>query len=147
MKLHFSPVLPQDAEFLFQLNKELIDRYEDTSAIDYHRILMWVKKNIDHQIPFFHRVMADGELAGFYCLSPSQEKWELDSLFVLPKFQNQGIGTAVLEHCIGKCEGNLFLYVFRKNTGAFRLYERLGFRITKEVGTTRFIMEYEKQGC
>lgn len=144
--LTFSPALPEDAEVLFQLNKQLIDAYEDTRAIDYGKVLAWVKGNIERNLSFFNRVFWDGTLAGYYSLSPSEEKSELDSLFVLPEFQNRGIGTAILQKC-REDASPLFLYVFRKNTGAIRLYERMGFRITKEVGTTRYIMEHKNQDC
>lgn len=144
--LTFSPALPEDAEILFRLNQELIDAYEDISSIDYPKVLAWVRRNIEEHLPSFTRVYWDGKLAGFYSLSPSGGKWELDSLFVLPPFQNRGIGTAVLQKCQGEMSP-LFLYVFRKNTHAIRLYKKLGFRITKEVGRTRYIMEYENQGC
>ena len=37
---------------------------------------------------------------GFYSLRPSQSAWELDNLWVLPKFMHQGIGRALLAHAL-----------------------------------------------
>ena len=145
--LEFMPAGPEDLELLFQLNKQLIDTYEDTAAIDYDRVLTWVHKNLEQTLPHFTRVLWNEETAGFYALTPVEDKTELDSLFVLPPFQNRGIGTQILRRCMEMTQTPLFLYVFRRNTGAIGLYERLGFRITIEVGQTRYIMEYAKQGC
>ena len=145
--LEFMPAGPEDLELLFQLNKQLIDTYEDTAAIDYDRVLTWVHKNLEQTLPHFTRVLWNEETAGFYALTPVEDKTELDSLFVLSPFQNRGIGTQILRRCMEMTQTPLFLYVFRRNTDAIRLYERLGFRITKEVGQTRYIMEYAKQGC
>ena len=145
--LEFMPAGPEDLELLFQLNKQLIDTYEDTAAIDYDRVLTWVHKNLEQTLPHFTRVLWNEETAGFYALTPVEDKTELDSLFVLPPFQNRGIGTQILRRCTETTQTPLFLYVFRRNTSAIRLYERLGFRITIEVGKTRYIMEYAKQGC
>ena len=144
--LRFTPALPRDVQLLYTLNKELIDRYEDISSIDYDRVLAWVRNHIEQNIHAFSRVLHQEELVGFYCMLVSEEAAELDSLFVLPPFQNQGIGTAILEHCQHNAS-SLFLYVFRNNTGAIRLYQRCGFQISEEVGTTRLIMTWKNQGC
>lgn len=130
----------RDLPLLFSLNKTLIDSYEDTSKIDYERVLKWVEQNLTIQLPNFRRIIYDGRLAGFFCLA---EK-ELDSLFVLPEFRGKGIGTAVLRHCQEESV-ELMLYVFRNNIQAMALYKRMGFEITKEVGSTRYIMEWKKE--
>ena len=140
----FTPALPEDAEVLFSLNRDLIARYEDISAIDHERVLLWVRRNIERNIPHFSRILLDGELAGYFCLTEEDGTWELDSLFVLPPFQRRGIGTAVLRHC-QRAYPSLLLYVFRANRGAIRLYEKMGFSITKEVGKTRYIMQWQQK--
>ena len=138
---------PEDLELLFTLNRQLIDTYEDKEAIDYDCVLKWVRRNLEQTLPRFTRVLYRGQVAAFYALIPSDEKTELDSIFVLPPFQNRGIGTRILHRCMEDADTPLFLYVFRRNTGAIRLYERNGFHIIKEVGKTRYIMECQKQGC
>ena len=147
MNVQFSPALESDIPSIFQLNKELIHRYEDLSAISCEKVLSWVEQNIRQQLPYFHRIYADGNHAGYFCLYPSDESWELDSLFVFPEYQNQGIGTEVIRHCQNQADGKLFLYVFKENTGALQLYQRLGFQILRQPRSTAYIMEYEKQDC
>lgn len=144
--LTFLPAQPEDVEVLFRLNKELIDKYEDLSAIDYPKVLDWVRRNLERNLPAFTRVMQDGVLTAYYCLTSSDGKRELDSLFVLPPFRGQGIGTEILKKCLSESPVPVFLYVFRKNTGALALYERLGFRVVKEAGKTRYIMENNPHG-
>lgn len=143
----FEPARQEDILPLFQLNRELIDKYEDCAAIDYDRVLSWVRNNIAAQLPHFRRVLADGELAGYFCLCPGDDAWELDSLFVFPEFQNRGIGTKIIRHCQAQSEDPLFLYVFKDNTGALRLYKRLGFEIVREARKTAYVMEFKKQDC
>ena len=142
MKLTYSPAQPSDAELLFTLNKALIDTYEDLCTIDYPKVLGWVRRNLEQNIPHFRRVLLDGETVGFYCLTEEDGKTELDSLFVLPPWQGKGIGTAILQKCQNDA-APLFLYVFKRNVRAIALYKRLGFQITKEVGKTRYIMEFK----
>ena len=140
MNLTFVPAQESDLDLLFRLNKNLIDTFEDLTTIDYPKVLQWVRRNLENNLPHFTRVLCDGTVAGFFCLTDEGEKQELDSLFVLPEFQNQGIGTAILRHCLKDIP--VYLYVFNRNTRAIALYQRLGFQITQTVGTTRCIMEY-----
>jgi ribosomal protein S18 acetylase RimI-like enzyme len=138
--VEFEPAEQRDLPLLFALNKALIDEYEDLTAIDYDRVLLWMRQNLEVHLPDFHRILYEGEPAGFFCLSDS----EVDSLFVLPQFRGKGIGTEVIRHC-QSTSPSLLLYVFRRNTGAVNLYRRMGFQITKEVGKTRYIMEWKNQ--
>ena len=147
MNVTFAPALEEDIPHIFQLNKDLIHRYEDLASIPYEKVLGWVEQNIRKQLPYFRRILADGNLAGYFCLCPAEGKWELDSLFVFPEYQNRGIGTEVIRHCQNQSDKSLFLYVFKENHGAFRLYQKCGFRIIKEARTTAYIMEYENRDC
>ena len=146
MEITFEPAREEDILPILELNRGLIDRYEDCTAIDYDRVLAWVRENIRENLATFNRVMADGRLAGYFSLGPSEGALELDSLFVLPEYQNRGIGTAIVRHCQAQADDTLFLYVFKENTGALNLYRRLGFEIREEVRKTAYIMEYKKQG-
>jgi ribosomal protein S18 acetylase RimI-like enzyme len=40
----------------------------------------------------------ENEVAGFYLLTPKPQAWELDHLWVMPKFMRRGIGRALLAH-------------------------------------------------
>lgn len=142
--LTYEPAKPEDLEPLYALNQDLINRYEDLESIDYPKVLSWVHQNLERTLPSFTRVYQDGILAGYYCLSPNAGKMELDSLFVFPEFQNQGIGTAILQKCLEESDVSVFLYVFKRNTRAYELYRRMGFQVTKDI-KTRYIMEYQKQ--
>src|SRR5262245_13012062 len=64
-----------------------------------------------------------GAVVGFSGLTAG----ELTHLYVDPASQNRGIGERLLEHAKAESEGRLFLWVFQKNEGARRFYERQGF--------------------
>ena len=139
MELLYECATIQDIEPLYQLNQELIDAYEDTSSIEYEKVLSWVRRKITTQITGYTRVRHNGETVGYYRLVPCNDGLELDDLYILKPFRNQGIGSQILHRC---CESGkpLMLYVFSKNTRAIRLYRRFGFKISQEVSPTRFIM-------
>ena len=144
MELSFEIADLQDADLIFRLNKELIDRYEDVQNIPYEEVLNWVRRKIGKNIHSYTRIYADGIPAGFYRFVPNGDQMELDDLYVFSEFQGRGIGSQVIEKCCGETDLPVMLYVFIRNTGAWKLYQRLGFEIRKPVHDSRYIMVREK---
>jgi GNAT superfamily N-acetyltransferase len=68
-----------------------------------------------------------GRVVGFVGVNDG----EVTHLYVEPEAQRAGLGTALLEHVKGLSDGRLWLWVFQRNEGARRLYERHGFRLVE----------------
>ena len=79
-------------------------------------------------------------------MSEGENEVELDDLYILDEYRERGIGGSILKKCIDMTDKNIFFYVFKKNTRAIALYERIGFEISERVGDTRYIMRYTKSG-
>lgn len=137
MNLQYVVAEKADIPKIFDMAKALIDQYEDTSAIDYEKVLAWVSRKIETHISEYCCVQSGGQTCAYYRLC---EDGELDNLYVLPAFQNRGIGAAILERCIAVSSKPLYLYVFSRNVRAISFYERFGFCVRKTVGNTRLIM-------
>jgi GNAT superfamily N-acetyltransferase len=76
----------------------------------------------------------DGRLLGFLGIEASRNLGGaavLEKIYVEPAEQNRGIGAALLEKAKELRPEGLYLWVFQKNDGARRLYERHGFRLVK----------------
>lgn len=144
MELSFKAATHQDAEQIFRLNKELIDRYEDLQSIPYEEVLNWVRRKIEKNIHSYTRIYADEAHVGFYRFVPNGDKMELDDLYVFSEYQGRGIGRRVIEKCCTETNLPVMLYVFIRNTGAWKLYQRLGFEIRETVHDSRYIMVREK---
>jgi ribosomal protein S18 acetylase RimI-like enzyme len=88
-----------------------------------------------------HAIYQDGQLAGFYWIELRESTLHLHGLILKPEFQGHGIGTAVLtrlfESFAGKV-GRIELGVYQANAGAIRLYQRLGFSITRSLDELHF---------
>ena len=143
MRLSYQLALPEDVDTIFRFNKDLIDRYENIQDISYDDVLGWVRRKIEKAIHTYTRIYADGVHAGFYRFVPNEEKMELDDLYIFPEFQSRGIGTCVIEKCCVETEKPVMLYVFIRNTGAWKLYQRLGFEIRENIRGSRYIMVRE----
>jgi ribosomal protein S18 acetylase RimI-like enzyme len=74
-----------------------------------------------------------GRLLGFLAIRRSlQNGWEvLEKLYVDPEAQNRGVGTALLDQAKTLRPDGFVLWVFQKNDGARRFYERNGLRLVK----------------
>lgn len=138
MKLTFVNASESDIPVIFDQAKNLIDTYEDVDAIDYDKVLAWVRRKIEVKISEYRCVLADGETCAFWRMC---EDGELDDLYVLPGFRNRGIGSEIMKKCIEDSPKPLWLYAFSRNTRAISFYERHGFSVRQVVAPTRLIME------
>jgi GNAT superfamily N-acetyltransferase len=68
-----------------------------------------------------------GRVLGFAALSPG---W-IDHLYLDPDSQSRGFGSMLLEHIKGLQPEGIQLWVFQKNVGARRFYERHDFRLER----------------
>ncbi len=140
MLFEVAPAQHADIEILYACNRALIEIYEDTDTIDLAHVLAWIRRKLEGHIEEYSRILVDGEVAGFFRFALSEDAMELDDLYILPAYQNRGLATALIRSLVSTTALPVFLYVFRENRGAVRLYERLGFRVTEEVSPTRYIM-------
>lgn len=75
----------------------------------------------------------------------------IEDLYILPDRQNKGYGTKLLEFAIKKCSSTPTLWILENNTGANRLYLRMGFvetgrtnAITDELNEIEYIFSLKK---
>ena len=75
----------------------------------------------------------EGRLVGFLAVEHSRtlETEMLERLYVDPEEQGRGIGTVLLDEAKQLRPDGLHLWVFQKNEGARRFYERNGFHLVK----------------
>ena len=147
MELSFEQAAREDLEPVFTLNKQLIASYENTEGIALDRVLNWVHQKLERQIGEYTVIHADGIKAGYYHFYRNEDgELELDDLYVLPEFQNRGIGSCVIQKCCFSVQEPVMLYVFIRNKGAVSLYRRLGFEIVRTIKDSRYVMKWQPLG-
>ena len=128
MKVRFLPADAEDAERIFTLNQKHVAFYEDLSQIQYDRVMTWIRQKIVRNLKRYCCIWADDAKAGYYLMLEEDDRWELNDLYLYEAYQGRGIGMQVIQECLALAgEKELRLYVFEKNVGAIRFYERLGF--------------------
>ncbi len=81
-------------------------------------------------------LMRNDRRVGMLMILEETGRWWLDEIQIDPRFQNQGIGTAVIGELIAAARDRqlpVCLRVLRANRGAYQLYQRLGFRRIEEA--------------
>jgi ribosomal protein S18 acetylase RimI-like enzyme len=84
----------------------------------------------------YHIVELDGEPVGRMIVLRGEKEIRLVDISLLTEFRNRGIGSVFLEQLKAETAGSsrvLSLRVLKTNTGAKRLYERLGFEVVEET--------------
>ncbi len=142
MNITYEKANIEDIEQIYSLCKQLIHDYEKLESIDYDKVLNWIRKKIENNIDQYTTIYADGQKAGYYHFYKNEEaEYELDDLYIFPKFQNQGIGSQVIQSCCSSVNEPVILYVFIQNHRAVSLYQRLGFDVVKTIQHSRYIMK------
>lgn len=141
MNIKYKPADKTDIEPIFELNKALIDEYENIEAIDYQKVLSWVRNKIEAHIQEYICVVLDEKKVGYYYFHDADGKMEIDDFYVFPQYRNMGIGTEILKKCISETDLPIFLYVFANNKRAIAFYQKLGFQVTEFIKGSRYIMQ------
>jgi ribosomal protein S18 acetylase RimI-like enzyme len=94
----------------------------------------------------YHVIIVDGQRAGRLWVERTREEIHLLDIALLPWAQRRGVGTSLVRELIEEARASgkrLRHMVFVLNEGARRLYERLGFEVTGEVGGAYLQMEWK----
>ena len=142
MRLNFTRASKEDIDEICALADDVIVRYEDFNTIDREKALGWTHMSISQNIKRFAVIRADGHKAGYLLMTPGNGRYEINHLYILPYYQNKGIGTAVIRQCIKETEGNLQVYVFTGDLSTYGVFESLGFKTQEVYHRTRYLMVY-----
>lgn len=71
----------------------------------------------------------DGEVAGFYALTYSDDRAVLEHFWVLPRYMGRGIGRRLWEHALARCRNNgCTILEIESDPNAQGFYEKMGAR-------------------
>lgn len=75
--------------------------------------------------------------------SASGDWWYIADIFILPEYRHQGIGRALISYDIANHD-KLVLRVNANNVKAYKLYQKLGFKVTEQYDDGEIIMRIDK---
>ncbi len=133
-----------DFELSFEIRKNALGKYvEQTWGWDENR--QWKYHKDDFNPAILRIIEVGNEPAGTLENYAEDNSMIVSGLYIIDKFQNQGIGTRVMTSIIRNASensANVMLQVLKVNPKAKALYERLGFTVY-ETTDTHFKMIYK----
>ncbi len=135
--ISFHASVPTDYEFLKNVHHSTLKEYVS-------KIWGWEEQAQDE---FFSRDFNSGQIqlikasrdsVGYLQLNEQKSEIHIVNILILPGFQNRGLGTQIIKNLVVKARNSgqsLKLGVFKVNTRAKSLYERLGFETYDESET------------
>lgn len=141
------PAVPADFDFVYQVKVEALKDYigqtwgwDDAVQEEFHRKAFQAEKI---------RIVRHDECdAGFLVVEENEEEIRLNEINLLRHFQRKGIGSAIIREIqrAANAQGKrVWLQVLKVNP-AFRLYDRLGFRVHAETETHYQMIHGEQDG-
>ncbi len=100
-----------------------------------------VSVNIERTCEDYKIIYVNNKIAGAYLTLPYEDGVIIDEIYLFDEFRNNGIGTDIIKK-LQKDNPDLYVWVYKNNRDAIRLFERLGFRVISS-GRTQ-IMKYDR---
>lgn len=132
----------KDIDRIKEYKLNTIFEYADNLDIkEAERINNYVNKTIPKQISDYKMIILNNNIVGIFLITKNESGLLLDEIFIEEQYRNKGIGTSIIKEVISKSNENIYLWVYKDNIKAIKLYKKLGF-LMKEETDSRYYMEY-----
>ena len=105
------------------------------------RIKSYIEKHVPEQLEDYKIIRVDGKKVGCLLVQNREDGTILDEIYLEDDYRNKGIGTDIIKKVI-KDNGAVYLWVYKTNSKARKLYEKLGFVIVDKT-ESRYRMKCE----
>lgn len=107
------------------------------------KIKNYVNNSVPNLIENYKLILISNIIVGCILFYKKDDGILLDEIFIEEKYRNNGVGTNILKTIL-KNNNIVYLWVYKLNTNAIKLYKKLGFKINYET-ETRYYMEYKRR--
>lgn len=132
-----------DIERLIEYKKRTIyEHAKNLSNEEINKINNYVENNISKIIDNYYNIIVGGNIVGCVLLTDKDDGKLLDEIYLEEQYRNKGIGTDIIKNIL-KQNNIVYLWVYKKNIKAIKLYKKLEFNIIEETDT-RYYMKYKR---
>lgn len=143
MEYTFRDCLFDDYDLLFRLKEENFKKYiEECWGWDLEDQQRRLKEDLELNISRKKIIMVNGNSVGVYATGYLDGDFFIEEINILKEYQNYKIGSRILNNQLEENASKGIVTKLRvfKNNPAKNLYERLGFKVYKEI-ETHYYME------
>lgn len=119
-------------EYAADLNKEEIKRIED-----------YVNSSVLNMLNYYKIITINNNIVGCLLLNDYEDGVILDEIYLEYDVRGKGIGSSLLRKVLNK-HNVVYLWVYKKNKEAIKLYEKFNFKVINET-ESRYFMKYDKE--
>lgn len=130
-----------DIERLIKYKKNTIYEYaENLSSEEIKKINDYISNNVPKQINNYYNIVIENKVIGAILLTNKDDGILLDEIYIEENYRNKGIGTDIIKSILNN---TVYLWAYKRNTKAIKLYKKLGFKIIEET-EHRYYMKSSK---
>ena len=143
IKYKLVKALKKDIPRLAQYKKDIIYMYsKGLSGEEKENINEYVITSVNEMFKDYYNIIIDDKIIGIVCIKDLENAKLLDEIYLEKEFRNNGIGTDIIMKILKESDNkNIYLWVYKENSKAVVLYNRLGFKIIDETESRQY-MEY-----
>lgn len=135
---------PEDAKIVKEYKKDTLFQYaKNISKEEKNKIETYIKESIAKEIKNYKIIKEKQNSIGAYLITKYLDGVLLDEIYIEKPYRNKKIGTQIIKR-IQKEQNIIYLWVYKKNEKAVKLYHKLSFQIIEET-ETRYFMKYKKR--
>lgn len=134
----------KDFERLKSYKLKTITEYaKKLSSEEMIKIKNYIHEHTFHFINEYKNIIYNKKIIGSFLIRKIDSGLLLDEIFIEKEYRNKGIGYSVIKNYILNNDNNIYLWVYKNNIKAFKLYQKLGFNIQEET-QDRYYMKSKK---
>ncbi len=124
---------------------KLLTIYEYANNIseeDDIKIRKYVNESVPKLLNEYKMVVVKGQTKGCLLVTDYKDGKLIDEIYLEEEYRGKGIGTSLIKNILNK-HNVVYLWVYKKNEKAIKLYEKLKFNKVLET-ETRYLMRYKE---
>ncbi len=129
---------------------EILKEYKLMTILEYavnisreekNKIINYIDSTISKFLEYYKLIIVDSKIVGCLLVTNYNDGRMLDEIYIEENYRNKGIGSEIIIDIIkNKCP--IYLWVYKNNKRAIRLYMSLKFKIIQET-ETRYMLKYQ----
>lgn len=134
----------EDKGMLIKYKLSTIYEYADNlSEEENNRIKDYVNEEVPRLLNKYKIVVYNNEKIGSLLVDDYLDGKMLDEIYLEDKFRGMGIGSSLIEDILNKHDV-VYLWVYKDNKRAIKLYKRYGFSVEEET-ESRYFMKWKRR--
>lgn len=139
MKYKLKKATNNDIEYLIKYKLTTIFDYAtNLSEEEKNKIIIYVNHHVRSDVNNYKLILINNKIVGCLLYITYEDGLMLDEIYLEENYRGQGIGTSILKTILLDNK-NIYLWVYKENVKAIKLYNNLGFKVIEDTENRYFM--------